>query len=276
MSTGYQEMSNYGGRPVQLFDFNRGSLHWRYARADQDITFPRDGQVYKALPGLADNGVQQLTTSEENDVSISVPSDSEIAQLYVSNTPTDRMYVTIWVYDLDEADDGRMYWKGTVAGKAVGDAGESRLNCQDLAVGFARKGLRLAWERDCPHTLYDSECRVDPALYEVVGTVVKAQGTRIQSAILQNFADNYFAGGFCMWEIAPGIYQRRGIESHGGSTVIIIGGVQSLVAGMTVKFYPGCGHTIQVCDSKFNNHLNFGGAPNLKGESPFSGNPVFR
>lgn len=273
MTTGTQEMTNYGGRPVQLFDFNRGTLHWRYARADQDITF--QGNVYKAIGGLMETGVRQNVDPAENDLSITVPADSDIAQLYVSNTPSDRMYVTIWVYDLDVEDSGRMYWKGSVGGKSQADSNSAKLNCQDLAVGFSRRGLRLAWERGCPHTLYDDECRVVPESYEVRATLTLARGDALGAAILGNFVDGYFAGGFCMWAIAEGIYQRRGIESHTGNSVTVIGGVSTLQEGDVVLFYPGCGHSINICDSKFNNKLNFGGVPNLKGDSPFSGNPVF-
>lgn len=269
------EMSNYDGRPVQLFDFNRGTLHWRYARADQDIVF--QGDTYMAIGGLMETGVRQNVDAGENDLTITVPADSDIAQLYVSNTPSDRMYITIWVFDLDDEANprGRMYWKGSVGGKAQGDNNSSKLNCQDLAVGFSRSGLRLAWERGCPHTLYDNECRVAPESFEVLGTLTQAKGDNMSASILGNFVDGYFAGGFVKWAIAEGIYQRRGIEAHTGNNISVIGGVSTLQEGDVVLFYPGCGHSISICDSKFGNKLNFGGVPNLKGDSPFSGNPVF-
>lgn len=275
LSSSYAEMTNYEGRPVQLFDFNRGTIHWRYARADQDIMF--QGILYTALPGLSESGVQQNTEATDNDMTITVPNDSDIAQLYVANTPTDRMYVTIWVYDLEAGTDegGRLYWKGSVAGKTAGDNGSAKLNCQDLAVGFQRSGLRLAWEKGCPHTLYDTECRVDRTSVAVTGTVVSTSGNSLQAAILGSFVDGWFAGGFCEWEIAAGIFQRKGLESHVGSTVTLIGGSGGLTVGDPIVFYPGCAHTIAVCDSKFGNHLNFGGVQYMKGSSPFDGSPVF-
>jgi uncharacterized phage protein (TIGR02218 family) len=273
-STDELEMSSYEGRPVQLFDFNRGNIHWRYARADQDVLFQRE--VYKAL-NIGESGVRQMVEASENDLSITVPNESEIAQLYVSNTPSDRMYVTIWVYDLDSdsTDQGRMYWKGSVAGKGSGDNGSAKLNCQDLSVGFSRAGLRLAWERQCPHTLYDQECKVNPEAFKVVGSLLFARGNTLQADILGNFADGWFSGGFCSWEIAPGIFQRRGIEAHNGTSVTVIGGVSTLAPGTVMNFYPGCAHDIATCDTKFNNKLNHGGVVYLKGTSPFDGNPVF-
>ena len=68
LTSGYAEMTNYEGRPVQLFDFNRGTIHWRYARADQDIMFR--GELYEALPGIKDGGVQQNAAAGDNDVAI--------------------------------------------------------------------------------------------------------------------------------------------------------------------------------------------------------------
>jgi uncharacterized phage protein (TIGR02218 family) len=275
LTSSYAEMTNYEGRPVQLFDFNRGTIHWRYARADQDIMFR--GQLYVALSGISDSGAKQNPEAGDNDMSITVPADSDIAQLYVSNTPSDRMYVTIWVYDLEAGptDVGRMYWKGSVAGKAGGDNGSALLNCQDLAVGFMRNGLRLAWEKCCPNTLYDHECKVDNTLYAVAGALVSATGNTLTATILDSFEDGWFAGGYCEWEIATGIFQRRGIESHTGASVVVIGGVSTLAATDAVTFYPGCAHTIAVCNTKFNNHPNFGGVEYMRGSSPFDGSPVF-
>lgn len=270
------EQTNHDARPVQLFDFNRGSQHWRYARADQNIMFR--GEEYVALSGVQESGVAQKASAEENDLSITVPADCEISQLYVSDTPSDRMFITIWIRDLNEPDSvsaGRMYWKGSVGGKGMGDNGGAKMNCQDLAVGFTRKGLRLSWERQCPNTLYDQECTVDPLQYQVTGSLLFAKGDNIGCAILGNFVDGYFSGGYCEWEIAPGIFQRRGIESHLNSGVTVIGGVSTLKEGDVVLFYPGCAHSIIVCDTKFHNKLNYGGVPNLKGDSPFSGNSVF-
>lgn len=272
LPSSYAEMTNYEGRPVQLFDFNRGTIHWRYARADQDITF--NGNLYVALPGIAETGVQQNAGASDNDLAITVPSDSDIAQLYVTSTPSDRMYVTIWVFDVDSGDRGRLYWKGSVAGRSAGDNGSAKLNCQDLAVGFNRSGLRLSWERSCPHTLYDEQCRVDRTLYAVQG-VLLATGVVLQAAALDAFTDGWFAGGYCEWEIADGIYQRRGIESHTGSQVTVIGATGGLLVGDTVTFYPGCAHTKPVCNSKFGNHLNFGGFEYMRGTSPFDGTPMF-
>lgn len=275
LSTRQAEMTSYDGRPVQLFDFNRGTIHWRYARADQDIMF--QGFLYAALPGISESGVQQNTEAADNDMAITVPNDSDISQLYVANTPTDRMYVTIWVYDVDAAADdrGRLYWKGSVAGKAAGDNGSAKLNCQDLAVGFSRSGLRLAWEKGCPHTLYDTECKVDRTTVAVTGSVLSASGNNLQAAILDSYVDGWFAGGFCEWEIATGVFQRKGIESHVGASVTLIGGSGGLAVSDTVVFYPGCAHTIAVCSSKFGNHLNFGGVQYMRGTSPFDGSPVF-
>lgn len=40
---------------------------------------------------------------------------------------------------------------------------EATIICRTLLHSFLRTGLRLSWTRGCPHMLYDSECRVNPA-----------------------------------------------------------------------------------------------------------------
>ena len=116
---------------------------------------------------------------------------------------------------------------------------------------------------------------VDRTTFAVSGTLLSISGSALQAAILGSFTDGWFAGGYCEWEIATGVFQRRGIESHIGSSVSVIGGLGGLAPGSAVTFYPGCAHTSETCHSKFNNHLNYGGTPYMRGTSPFDGTPIF-
>jgi hypothetical protein len=85
-------------------------------------------------------------------------------------------------------------------------------------------------------------------------------------------------GDLALYPLRPrraGIVERRGIKSHVGDTVILLGSTFGLLPGQSLNFFPGCRRTRQVCNDKFNNILNFGGFPDTPGKSPFSGDPVF-
>ncbi len=48
-----------------------------------------------------------------------------------------------------------------------------------------------------------------------------------------------------------------------------------LVAGMTLKAYPGDDHTLATCATKFDNVANYGGFPYFPEKNPFGGSPVY-
>ncbi|MCY1382815.1 hypothetical protein D9M69_708760 [compost metagenome] len=99
-------------------------------------------------------------------------------------------------------------------------------------------------------------------------------GTSISNGAFDAFADGYFTGGLVEWAVGGGEYDRRAIERHVGSILIVLGGTSGLVGGQAVRVYPGCAQTTTACKA-FNNLPQYGGIPHLAGESPFAGNNVF-
>ena len=116
--------------------------------------------------------------------------------------------------------------------------------------------------RSCPHSLYDRNCRVDKAAYAQIATVDSLTGTSLAVGGLAGFADEWFSGGFLEWQIAAGVYERRGIErSTDDGSLLMFGTTDGITAGLTITAYPGCMRNIATCNTKFGNSDNYGGIP---------------
>jgi len=139
-----------------------------------------------------------------------------------------------------------------------------------LASTFSRVGVRLTWGRQCPYALYDHNCRVDPLRFAVSGVVVTAlDGSSINANLPAGLASDWFSGGYIEFD-RNGYTERRGLREQDSNTLHLFGGTTGLQVGQSVTLYPGCDRTIATCDSKFANHLNYGGQPHMPGKSPYT------
>lgn len=270
-----RERSLATAQPVRLYQFARGTLRWSYCSADRAITF--QGTTYKATP-ISDDGVRLTGETSADVLTITAPASLEVAQLFRGAPPSAEISVTVRDYHYGEADaaaSARVAWVGSISGVRWPQADRSAIACESLAASMQRPGLRLTWERTCPHTIYDRRCGVDRNAFAVAAAVQALTGAAISSGAFAARPDGYFGGGFVEWAVGGGELERRGIEAHTGSDLVLLGGTQGLVAGLAVIAYPGCRQTNTYCNGTFNNLANFGGVAHLPGKSPFDGSPIF-
>jgi uncharacterized phage protein (TIGR02218 family) len=272
MSFDSREISRQDGQPIRLYEFSRGPLHFTYCTSDIDVTV--GGKTFKH-ENISDNGINfsgQGVTADA--LTITVPGDTEIAQMYLGYPPTDEVGVIVWDWHYGEAD-----WLVSYVGSVYNIKWPSQNSCEitiwSLTSSLDTPGLRLCWQRGCPYALYDNNCRVNEQDYLVKGTVQAYNGITMRVSQAGDYPSGWFAGGYAEWEVQSGIIERRGIRQHNGLDLVMLGGIYGLTVGTPVNLYPGCARSTTVCSSKFNNLDNFGGAPALPGRSPFDGNPVF-
>ncbi len=271
MSFDIYEQSREGGQPIRCYEFTRGPLHFLYTTADRPITIAQ--KVFLPVP-ISDSGITFSGDSSSDALSITLPADTEVAQMYLGYPPSDEVGIVIWDYHYGEADYIVSY-VGSVYNVKWPSAVACEITVWSLTASLEKPGLRLCWQRGCPHSLYDNNCKVNEQAYVVKGLVQLFNGNTIRVTEASGFPDGWFAGGFMEWEVKAGVIERRGIRQHVNVDLIMLGGVYGLSVGQAVNIYPGCVRTTAVCTSKFNNLANYGGAPALPGRSPFDGNPVF-
>lgn len=267
------EIGNRSGRPVHLYEFAWGETVWRYTSADRDITF--DDLPWTAI-AISDGGVVQGGQAVEFEISI--PANLPIVDLFRSTPPATPITVRALVYHRDDPDlGGVVYWTGTVGNVKRKDRSAATIFGLPLSATFRRVGLRLCWERGCPHMLYDEECRVDKASFSTATTITAMTGTTITVGSIGAFTAERYAGGYFEWEASvEGTIDRRGIESSAGGLVFnVFGSTDRLEIGQAITLYCGCDLTAETCDTFFDNLSNHGGHEYMPRKSPFDGDPIY-
>lgn len=279
MSFNDKEISNDEGQRIGLYHFRWGSLNWYYTSADRPIQYGVDDDenpiIYEPI-AISDGGVRQ-GGEVGYDFQINLPADNPVALLYRVTPPSGRVYVKVRRMQRGELE-APIYWIGTVGNvKPKNGAGVLMVGRASISL-LKQTGLRLAWQVQCPHALYDSQCKVNPAdwtyLYEiqsVVGNVVTLKTNGADQAA------GFFTGGIVQWLVAPDTYNHRQIEAHTNTLVFtIFGRGDGLAADMDVELLPGCSRDIDENGClRFDNVDNYGGHKYKPGKSPFDGSPVF-
>ena len=271
MSFDQIERSVAAGNPRRLYEFVRGAQRWRYTGGDRD--FQLDTQAYRAI-AISDDGIRQSGHVASDVLTINTPGDFEIVRWYRGLPPSTE--VSVFIRDIHEGDnEARVSWVGRVAGVNRPRLEASEIRCQSLDAALGQPGLRLAWTRGCPHTLYDRNCRVNPEAHRVRASLTTVAGNIVTAGEFGLLPNGWLAGGFLAWDLGEAGIDRRGIRFHEGERLVLLGAGDGLRVGQDVVAYPGCARTIAICQSKFNNAPNFGGVPGLPGKSPFDGTPIF-
>lgn len=272
------EVSTDEGESIALYEFRWGSVYWRYTSADRAITYPEGSEnVYQAV-SIMDNGMTQ-GGSDQNDFTITLQSNLPIVNLFKGTPPSSTIWVTVRRRHRDDPDDeAAVWWIGRVANvKRLENQAEAEARCISLLSMFKRGGLRLTWGRNCPHVVYDSQCRVAAALHEYERTILEVTTTTVKITVATTPVEGTFTGGYVEWDRGGGgTLERRGIEEMISDTEVrIFGKTDGLAPGDTIWLYPGCNRTAEVCQNGFGNIANNGGFRFMPGDSPFTGATVF-
>jgi uncharacterized phage protein (TIGR02218 family) len=266
------ERASASGRPVRLYEFRRGVLRWAYASGDRDIE--HNNQLYRALRGgISDSGIRQTGQTSPDMLKLTAPADLDVAQLYRAAAPSSPVQLTVFARHYG-VDDYLVIWAGEIRGVRWPALDRCEISCSPLTERMNMQGLRLGWERNCPHALYSLACGVDSNLHRVAITVQALDGVSISSAELSGYPLGRFTGGLVEWPVGAGEYDRRGIEAHTAGGLQLLGGSDGLAVGSAVRVYPGCAQTVASC-KVFNNLPQYGGIPHLSGKSPWDGSNVF-
>lgn len=281
MTTAARDLSNFDGQPISLYEFVRSTTptitgtpyttYYRYTNADQDIMY--GGNTYAAI-AISDDGIRQSGDEVSDQLSIRLPADLYVPQLFAIAPPDDPIGLSIRRMHYGETD-AFLSWVGTVGlAKRESDLA-SVLVCHTASARLNRGGLRMTWQRNCPHALYDSQCKVDPGGFVVVGTIGAIAGLTIAATGFDLVGNGFFTGGWVEKVMPDGHVLRRGITGHFETAVALLGSAHGFEVGDVIQGFAGCDRSSAMCDIQFSNLANFGGHPYLAGKSPFDGDPVF-
>jgi uncharacterized phage protein (TIGR02218 family) len=272
-----EELSTEDGRPVFLWEFQRQNVFYRYTNMDAPITVA--GVDFEAVP-ISDNGFTKSGEADGDTYEVTLPNTTGIALLFNGTPPTDAISVRVRQVHRDpssgELSNAPILWVGTISGYRNTDMNMRTILCDTLSITFSRGGLRLSYGSQCPHMLYDSQCRVNKEAYRVpVANITVVNGRQLSAPEVLAHDPGWFDGGFIEWILPNGVIERRGLEASLGNVLDVFGTTDNIIHLQPAVLYPGCNRTMGQCIDKFENVLNFGGFPYLPGKSPFDGTPVF-
>lgn len=266
------EISEQSGEPRELYDFQVGVQSFTYTSADTDTVWLTD--TYTAAQ-IDRTEIEETEEISRNDLSITCPRNLPIAELFRVAPPSD--VVMLQLFKLHVGDTERkLIWAGRVLGCNF-EGVKAVLSCESIYTSMRRPGLRRQYQRSCPHVLYGGKCGVSDVAYKLTKTVLSVSGATINFVVpeISPLGDGYLAGGFIRWEESAGVYAMRAIRSHVGDVITITHPIPGLGAGATPDLYPGCDHTLDTCNSKFANSVNYGGMPYIPAKNPFGPSSIF-
>ncbi|MDR1890110.1 MAG: phage BR0599 family protein [Zoogloeaceae bacterium] len=267
------ESSAAGGRPARLYEFSRQPASWCYTSADRDIHF--QSRDYKSV-AITDDGIRQTGEASADALTLTVPDSIYPVKMFIGHPPSDQIWLTLRDYHYGLADapaNALVVWIGNIKTVRWTDAGQAEIVCNSISASMARMGLRLSYERNCPHSLYDTSCRAVRASFALDTAVTALDGASVTVGAV-NGAWNY-THGYLEWSTSNGFIERRGIEVQNGLSLTLVSGTAGMTAGQSVRIYPGCDQTSATCNGIFNNMPNYGGFRHMPGKSPFDNNPFF-
>lgn len=266
-----REKSLSGGQPLRLYEFQRGLQRWRYVRGDRPFVLLSD--TFEPI-AITDDGIRQTGDASADALKITVPYDNPVARLYRGIPPAGVVDVIVRDAHYGKTQ-AAIRFMGSVQSVKGPSPERKEITCQSLAASLDNPGLRIGYERGCPYSLFDHNCTLDPTPFAVAATLSLVTGLSVEAAAFDAHPDGYFSGGRLKWQVAAGVFDERGIESHVGEVLTLLGGTDGLQVGRSVTAYPGDDRTLQMCHERFNNKDNYGGFKHMPGKSPFDGNPVF-
>ncbi|MCL2076650.1 MAG: phage BR0599 family protein [Betaproteobacteria bacterium] len=261
-----KEFSISLGTPLRLYEFSREHQVWRYTNADHEIVFYE--QAYLPIP-IADDGIRQTGQTAADTLTLTAPDDLPVVKLFAGHPPSAEIWLTIRDTHFGlpgEPDSALVVWIGICQSVRWTRPGEVEITCTSISASMGRMGLRLTYERSCPHCLFDSSCRVSRLSWESGTHITALDGASITVANLPN---NYYPGGAIRWGAADSIVEHRAIEARDGLRLTLLSGTAGLMVGQSIVVTPGCNQTSAMCDDIYNNLLNYGGFRHMPGVSPF-------
>ena len=302
----FNERGDYSAQDVRLYRFTIGTVkpgyltkpddpqsgqkQWAYTGNDRDVTW--NGTTYTAL-GISDDGLKQKGDATSDDFVITVPSSIPLVQMFRGTPPSLPVKAELRMLQMGGVGgaDAPLAWFGYVSSVKYKDEIASSVLCNTQAATLNRKGLRLAWERQCPHALYDNQCRVNKVEWGIQATITELSNNWFAMILpfAAQTADGGFAGisagghdvtldrflnGFVEWTTNLGYTERRAILTPYQGGFVLLGLTDGLAIGTNIRMYPGCARTPFDC-KKFDNIENYGGFAFLPGKSPFDGDPVW-
>jgi uncharacterized phage protein (TIGR02218 family) len=177
--------------------------------------------------------------------------------------------VTIWLlHATDVSAEPVVTWKGRVAGGHSSRV-SIRVDVESIFTSLRRTGCGARYSRTCRHAHYHIGCTLNLSAFQTPATISAVVGNVLTVAQAAAAPANDFRAGIIEWNGRMGF-----ITKHVGTQLTLMSPIDGLAAAVSSSaqgalIAPGCTLSRDRCETRFANHLNFGGFPYPPGLNPF-------
>jgi len=271
------ESSLRGSKPRELYRFFSNGMEYNFTSWDKDVVL--NSTTYEAI-SISRDGVEASQDYTRATIDITMDLRHEFAQKYISNSFMDIIYCEIIRVQTETGTDttlvSTVIWKGRVVNFKY-TTEECVITTESINTIMARPTNRRYYQILCPYVLYSSgSCNVVKQNFKVDKVVTLINGKDLffgglgGNGDLSTYPDDYFVGGFFEYNSPYGFVDRRFIQSQTYNSVHINLLTVGLNNNMQISLYPGCNRSMQCCNDRFQNILNYGGQPFYPDRNPIN------
>jgi uncharacterized phage protein (TIGR02218 family) len=262
---------------------------WKIARngettlgfTDHDLALVFDGISYEAVSGFTASEVQStLGLAVDNLTVLGALSSGAIGEADLAAGLYDNASIEIWRVNWAAPDQRVLMRKGN-----LGEVKRGRTAFQAEVRGLAHRlnqPVGRAYGYSCDADLGDARCTIDLSnpLYRGVGSVATiTDQRRFTASGLDDFADQWFAGGKLSWTSGANAGRAIEVKRHGvvGTRVSLElwqRMSEAIAIGDSFIVSAGCDKQFGTCKAKFANALNFRGFPYMPGNDAVTSYPA--
>ena len=277
----FLSLERAGGKPVELYVFQRGTEFWRYTDGRSAVTV--NGLAYQ--PGAITRSAQTDSQEEsQSTVTVTLHHALPVVAGMLTGPPGYRpATLAIFRYQAG-ATDKALVARGRISGARWRGATVEVTLLQTASL-LQQPVPRLTYLPTCNHVVYDAYCQKNPLDFTYGGNVtsILARGDPAGSpdgpSVLVDlggpdvFAQpGFFTAGYFSRTI-PASDPRFIIAHTVVSSFALIVSMSDFPPDMTLgsmEFTAGCDGSIGTCQTKFDNLANFLGFPYMPTKNPFT------
>lgn len=246
------ELSQNGGQPYELYHFFGEGVNFYYTTNLTPINY--NGNDY--IPQPVDRTAFELANFIGNNVTsdISLPLDCGVSQLFSVRYTPSRLFVNVYRGHL-ETIEKIVEWRGQAISFETKDNFFTIKTTSLLQELSDNEPAFASYTAKCNNTLYDTRCKAIKTNFTLVSIIVRNEFWLITFDDA-SLPDDTLTGGLFK-NLTTG--ELRGISQQKGNKLFLNYPVSFSKEGDSIELSLSCNKTLDHCQNRFNNQINFNG-----------------
>jgi hypothetical protein len=269
MTYATDEASVQDSQPREGYEIIFPQITYRITSGEQNVVI--QGATYTAEPAMRGDVVQSTITNKK-ELEITLPVNHAVVRRWIRGGIPPRRVVVIVRRKQLISGDGERIWAGSILSVSLSGNQAKFLIPSMLTENLGRRLPVITVSRNCPHILYDANCRVNKASFTNTAQVLTVQDKQFTAVMTPGYAENYAQFGSVL-HVPSGESMDITYNTLASFANVVQFTMALPIYEMKVGDYllisAGCPRTPDVCKTRFDNIANYGGFPFLPKRNPF-------